>query len=458
MRPLIPPPISPLSMRLRAVLALSLLITALWLAAAAITQHILTREMDEVFDSALQETGQRVLQLAVIDVLNREEEGLAQIVTPLDAHTEFFTYVVRDGLGRVLLASHNAEAALFPVQSEDGFFNAGDLRFYRESAVQGTITLTIAEPLAHRRDIARELGLGLILPLLAMIPLSILGIAWGMGLALRPLRALRRQLAAQGAQSLAPLPLDGLPSELRPIAETTNQLFARLSAAFDAERSFASNAAHELRTPLAGAIAQVQRLRSQSGEPETLRRAGEVEATLQRLTRLTERLMQLARAEGARLVLDAPQDCRAVIGLIAEDFIRSDGGAGLALVLPDAPVLSRLDPDAIAIALRNLIENARRHGADGTASVTLRADGWLVVDNPCPPLPADVLAGLTKRFARANMASSGAGLGLSIAGTIANRTGAALVLSSPIPNTDAGFRASLHLGVAAQNAAPFQFP
>lgn len=435
------------SLRLRAVLALSLGITVLWLAAAALTLHILTREMGEVFDSALQETGQRVLQLAVVDVLSREEEGLSQTIAPLGPHSEFFTYVMRDRLGRVLLASHTADTALFPLQAEAGFFNAGDLRFYQESAVQGTITLTIAEPLAHRREIAREVGLGLTLPLLAMIPLSILGITWGMGLALRPLKRLRRLLAAQGAHSLAALPLTGLPSELLPIAQTTNQLFARLTQAFNAERSFASNAAHELRTPLAGAIAQVQRLRSQSREPDTVRRAGEIEATLQRLTRLTERLMQLARAEGARLLLVAPQDCRAVVRLIVQDFTRSAGGAQIALSLPDAPVLSQLDPDAIAIALRNLIENAMRHGADGGASVTLRADGWLLVDNPCPPLPADVLAGLTTRFARASLASIGAGLGLSIVRTIAGRAGAALVLASPIPNTNAGFRAALHLGL-----------
>ena len=433
------------SLRLRAVLALSLGITVLWLAAAALTLQILTREMGEVFDSALQETGQRVLQLAVVDVLSREEEGLSQTIAPLGAHGEFFTYVVRDALGRVLLASHTADAGLFPVQAEAGFFNAGDLRFYQESAVQGTITLTIAEPLAHRREIAREVGLGL--TLLAMIPLSILGITWGMGLALRPLQRLRRLLAAQGAQSLAPLPLAGLPSELLPIAQTTNHLFARLTQAFEAERSFASNAAHELRTPLAGAIAQVQRLRSQSHEAGTVRRAGEIEATLQRLTRLTERLMQLARAEGARLLLDAPQDCRAVVGLIVQDFIRSADGAQLSVSLPDAPVLSQLDPDAIAIALRNLIENALRHGTEGRARVTLQADGWLLVDNPCPPLPADILVGLTTRFARASLASIGAGLGLSIVRTIAGRAGAALVLTSPIPNTNAGFRAALHLGL-----------
>jgi len=91
-------------------------------------------------------------------------------------------------------------------------------------------------------------------------------------------------------------------TELCPIAETMNQLLSRLDTAFAAERSFTANAAHELRIPLAGALAQVQRLRQTSTDPDSARRATAIEATLKRLTGLSERLMQLARAEGARLL------------------------------------------------------------------------------------------------------------------------------------------------------------
>ncbi len=434
------------SIRLRAVVALSLVVTVMWLAAGAVTSRILMNEMGEVFDSALQETGQRILQLAVIDVLSREEEGLTQQVTALDAHDEYFTYLVRDNLGRVLLTSHQADPTQFPDFRETGFHQTDGFRYYQETAVRGTITLTIAEPIAHRLGVARELAMGLALPLLVVIPLSILGISYGLAFALRPLVQLRRQLAQRDANDLAPLQTGGVPAELQPIARTVNQLFQRLGTAFEAERSFASNAAHELRTPLAGAVAQVQRLRQQTHEVDTARRAEAIEGTLKRLTQLSERLMQLARAEGAQLTAAEPHDLRVVLRLVVDDFLRGADAAQIECLIPETPVLSEIDPDAIAIVARNLIENAQRHGEDGKVRVELTANGWLHVENDCPPVLAELLVGLSGRFARGDGAGSGSGLGLAILRTIADRTHAAFSLASPIPGQTRGFRASIQLG------------
>ncbi len=433
---------TPASLRFRTAVTLSLIVTLLWMATAAVTSRLLSDEIGEVFDSALQETGQRILQLAVIDVLGRDEEGLTQHIAALDAHEEYFTYLVRDDQGRILLTSHRAEPDLFPAFTGTGFHQSDAYRFYQEAAVQGTITLTIAEPLAHRRGVARELAMVLALPLLAVIPLVILGIAYGLGFGLRPLGQLRGQLARRDANDLAPLPLEGLPTELQPIAGAVNQLFQRLRSAFEAERSFASNAAHELRTPLAGAVAQVQRLRQQTQEPDTAKRAEAIEGTLKRLTRLSERLMQLARAEGAQLTATGPHDPRLVLKLVAEDFARGADGARLDLRLSPTPLVSVMDPDAIAIVARNLIENALRHG-EGDVRVHLAADGWLHVENDCAPVPVALLAEISGRFTRGEGAGSGSGLGLAIVRTIAERTGAALTLTSPLAGQARGFCASI---------------
>ncbi len=436
------------SIRLRAIVALSLVVAVSWLAAAVVTSRLLSNEMDEVFDSALQETGQRILQLAVIDVLGREDVGATQHITALDAHEEYFTYLVRDDQGRVLLASHRADPSQFPTFAQTGFHQTARHRFYQEAAVRGTVILTIAEPLAHRQSVSQELAMGLALPLLAVIPLSILGIGSALGLALRPLGHLRRQLAQRDAHDLAPLQTEGVPAELQPIAAAVNQLFQRLGTAFEAERSFASNAAHELRTPLAGAVAQVQRLRQETAEPDTARRADAIEGTLKRLTRLSERLMQLARAEGAQLAAAAPHDLRGVLRLVVDDFVRGADAGRIAFSMPDAAVLSQIDPDAIAIVARNLIENALRHGDGGQIRVALTPDGWLHVENDGPAVAAEVLATLSGRFARADGAGSGSGLGLAILRTIAERTQTAFVLASPTPGQSGGFRASFQLGLA----------
>lgn len=432
------------SIRLRSAAALSVIVTLIWLGTALVTARLLTSELNEVFDSALQETGQRILQLAVVDVLERDEEGVTRHVMALDDHEEHFTYVVRDDLGRILLTSHRADPARFPPFAESGFHQTDELRFYHETAVRGTIALTIAEPLSHRREVAREMALSLGLPLVVMVPLSILGIFYGLGYGLRPLGQLRNQLARRGAKDLSPLPTKDMANELRPIADTLNQLLARLDTAFAAERSFAANAAHEFRTPLAGALAQVQRLRQTSTDPDSARRAADVEATLKRLTRLSERLMQLARAEGARLLVDAPQDLRPVLTIVAGDFSHGPDGGRLDLSLPDAPVLSDIDPDAVAILARNLIENALRHGQSAVA-VTLERDGTLCVENDCPRIPPAELAALSGRFVRGKDAGDGSGLGLAIVHTIAERIGTPLRLTSPLPGKSAGFSACISL-------------
>ena len=426
-------------------LILSLLVTAIWLATAGVTARILTGEMDEVFDSALQETGQRVLELAVIDVLGREEAGLAQHITALDTHDEYFTYVVRDDLGRLLLSSHHADFAQYPTFDSSGFHQTADFRFYQETAVSGTITLLIAEPLAHRQSVSRELAMGLGLPLVFVIPLSILGIVYSLGFGLRPLGQLRSQLAQRDESDLSPLATDVLPVELKPIAGTMNQLFGRLNAAFDAERSFASNAAHELRTPLAGAIAQTQRLGQQTKEPATAKRAAEIEGTLKRLTQMSERLMQLARAEGAQLTIPVAHDLRVVLQLVVDDFRRTEHTRAV-LSMPNEAVLSDVDPDAIAIVARNLIENAVRHGSDAKVTVNVSHDGWLTVENDCAAVPAEMLSALSDRFIRGEHDSEGSGLGLAIVQKIAERTASPLQFVSPLPNQTRGFRVSIQLG------------
>lgn len=439
------------SIRLRSAAALSLIVTLIWLGTALVTARLLTSELNEIFDSALQETGQRILQLAVVDVLGREEEGVTQRLMALDDHEEYFTYVVRDDLGRVLLTSHRADPEDFPRLSDTGFQQTPDLRLYHETAVRGTIALTIAEPLSHRSEVAQEMALSLALPLVVMIPLSIAGIFYGLGYGLRPLEQLRGQLERRGVKDLSPLPTGNMASELRPIAETLNQLLARLDTAFAAERSFTANAAHELRTPLAGALAQVQRLRQTSTDPEGARRAGEVEATLKRLTRMSERLMQLARAEGARLLVETSQDLRPILRIVAGDFDRGEDAGRVTLGLPDEPVLSDIDPDAVAILARNLIENALRHGR-GPVSVRLDSRGTLCVQNDCPPINAAELAALSGRFVRGKDAGEGSGLGLAIVHTIAERIGSPLHLTSPLPGKATGFSACICLHGASPSS------
>jgi two-component system OmpR family sensor kinase len=439
----------PRSLQARLGLSVGLVLAVLWLVAASITAVIVRAEMDEVFDSTLQETAERILPLAVTEIVAREDEGVAQRLAPIREHDEFFTYVVRDGEGRVLLQSHAVDPAVFPPWDGPGFRQTATHRLYSDAALQGTIRITVAEPLDHRGAVAREIQMGLGLPLLIMLPIALVAIVLAVRTSLASLRRFRTSLEARGARDLAPVPTGGLPGELDPVAATLNGLLARLREAFEAERSFAANVAHELRTPLAGAVAQAQRLQSETRDAAAAARAADIEVTLKRLTRLSERLMQLARAEGSRLRLDHSADLRPVARVVVEDIGRMIGPDRIVLALPETPVMSDLDPDAFAILCRNLVENALRHGTQTTpVEVGLTPNGQLIVSNDGPVLPGEALGRLTDRFERAGAMKDGSGLGLAIVAAIADRLGSRLVLESPRPGAASGFQASLSLPTA----------
>lgn len=429
----------PQSLEGRLALGLGTVLSLLWLVATVWTARDLRHELDEVFDSTLQETAQRLLPLAVTEILNRDPDAGAQRLAPISAQEEFFTYVVRDGTGAILMRSHGADPALFPAWVGPGFGTSATHRFYSAAALHDEIRLTVAEPLADRQKLAREIALRLGLPALFVLPLSLAVVVLLVRLGLRGLRRFQALLAGRGASDLSAVPTEGLPSDLRPVAETVNALLARLAAAFEAERGFAANAAHELRTPLAGAIAQAQRLRREAADPAIAGRAEAIEATLKRLTRTAERLLQLARAEGGRLRGDAVSDLRPVLRLVTEEIARGLAPGRIDLVMPDAPVLSDLDPDALAIVARNLIENALRHGAqEGRVCVALTGEGELSVSNPGETVAAEMLPHLTERFVRAGEAE-GSGLGLAIVAAIARRAGGAVQIHSPRRGGAAGF-------------------
>ena len=436
----------PRSLQARLGLSIGLVLTLLWVVASTLTSVILRHEMNEVFDSALRETAERILPLAVSEIVGREDQGATQRLAPIRAHDEFFTYLVRDAEGRILLQSHAADPAVFPPYEQPGFRQTATHRLYSDAALQGTIRVTVAEPLAHRASVAREIQLGLGLPLLVVLPVALAAIILAVRFSLAPLRRFRSRLEARGAHDLSEVPADDLPSEIRPLAATLNSLLKRLRESFEAERSLAANAAHELRTPLAGAIAQAQRLRSETQDKAAAQRAIDIEETLKRLTRRTERLMQLARAEGGRLQSGTPHDARAALRIVVEDMARSAQSPSLALDLPDTPVLSTIDPDALGIVCRNVVENALRHGAaDTEVAIRLTPGGDLIVSNAGPVVDPDRLAHLTDRFQRSGETSEGSGLGLTIVASIAKRTGSTLTLASPRPGALDGFEARFKL-------------
>ena len=431
------------SLRGQLAVGVSAILVVLWLVAVMGSAFVIKGEIDESFDAALQETGERILPLAVVELIASDEDAGALRILPIAPHDEKITYTVRDAQGQVLIYSHDANLQVFDQIKGEGFFTTQNHRVYSRSAVSGQYTIQVAEPLTHRQDALRETVLAMLVPLGVLLPLTLFGVALWVSRALRPLAHLSVALRVKGADDLTPLTLSGLRSELQPIQHAANRLMARLSRTLEAERAFAANAAHELRTPIAATLAQTQRLVAESPEGPLRQRAVTVEGELKRLARLAEKLMQLARAEGGAMLGQGPADLVPILQMVLADFARSAAGRIVA-DLPKGAVPSRLDPDAFAVLARNMIENALVHGTDKPVKVSLDADGTFAVTNDCDAIPPEVLSTLTMRFARAGAQGSGSGLGLAIAAGIARGLGHDLVLRSPVAN-GRGFAVALKL-------------
>ena len=461
----------PASLRRDLALRLSLGLLAAWLLALAGAGLVLKTRTDRIFDSALQETAERILPLAIMEITadnyRRERERrdrhdddddhdrhhddddgprvVRRTAQPV-AHDEYLTYLLRDKSGAVLMRSHDADPAAFPDAARDGIASFAGHRIYTRQAEGGRFAIQAAEPLAVRRGALLATLALMLLPLAVLVPIALWGISWLVRRGLAPIEMLSATLGQRGAQDLSPVPDMALPAELTPIRDAANRLMERLWHALEAERSFASNAAHELRTPIAATLAQTQRLVAEAPQGPLRDRAIRVESELKRMARLSEKLLQLARAEGVGVIAAQPQDMVPILAALIDDLSRDLPPGRIHLSLPDAAVSSRLDPDAFAVLARNLVENAVLHGsADHPVAVTLTPSGTLKVTNDSAPVPPDTLARLTDRFELNGSRAAGSGLGMTIANSIAGAIGRELRLVSPLPGERRGFLAEVDI-------------
>jgi two-component system OmpR family sensor kinase len=436
----------PRSLRRDLTLGVVFGVAALWLVALLLAGGVLRHQLNEVSDSALQEVAERILSIAVVELTNSTDESGAdewgaRRISPLDdADDEYLTYAVYDSQHQVVLYSHEAHRKLFAGQPRLGFWSHEGYRLYGTQAVSGTYRIAAAEPLKHRRSTLLRTLAALAWPIAALLPLSMLWVWWLTRARLKPMIRLSEAVRHRDETDLTPITTEGLQVEFLPLRESINRLMQRMTRALEAERTFTSSAAHELRTPIAAALVQVQRLARELKEEPQRQRAQTLEAELKRLTRLAEKLLQLARAEGAGVVRETQSDLVPILSLTLEDF-RHEARERLHADMPDT-VLSRIDPDAFGILARNLIENALSHSPAGTpVEITLSAAGKFSVRNDSAVIPPDQLASLKQRFQRARTDGPGSGLGLAIAESIARAAKGRLELFSPAPGKVDGFLA-----------------
>jgi two-component system OmpR family sensor kinase len=433
----------------RLILALTLGTAVFWSVAAVATTYVFNEELNETFDLALRETAQRLLPLAIDDLAERDHHEPRALAHSLTHSVEYLNYQVSDASGQVLLRTPetiNPPADLYAGAAAPGFRTVGEYRTYSIADPQVGITLTVAETIGHRREAIDDVTRTLFWPLVLLVPLSMLGIWLAVSRTLAPVRRLSAEIAQRDSNNLTPIDVGDQPIELKPMAEAIGRLIERLKAALDAERAFAANSAHELRTPIAGALAQTQMLLTELGAGPSAVRAGEIERALQRLAGLSEKLLQISRVDAGLGASNAANDLLPVLDLVIKDSrAELTDPARLHYTRESHTELTaHMDMDAFAIAMRNLIDNALKHGpSDQNIEVAVGPGLSVAIRNGGPTVPEAELDGLKGRFRRGSTDATGAGLGLAIVETIMRQSNGRLELTSPIPGRLDGFEARL---------------
>jgi two-component system, OmpR family, sensor kinase len=453
------------SIALRLALGLTAGMALLWIGAAAISVGVMQQRLDEARDEGLRQSALRLLPLALHDLRERrgtvgrlsgafddddgdEDDDDRNIPEGDGRHDPVFTYVIRNDAGEVVLRDEDAPVERINDLPEEGFADLEGRRTFALVDPRSGYSIAIVETTDRRMTALRDNIVALGLPLLALLPMMAGGIWLALRLALRPLERLRQDIAQRDSRNLEPVGSDGHPAELAPIAEAVGALLTRLKSALDAERAFAARSAHELRTPIAGALAQTQQLAAELGTGPGAARLREIEAALKKLSKLSEKLLQLARVEAGFARSDTATDLLPALDMVGRDInatsqwrdrVRLENGGVRKL-------MAAIDPDAFAIAVRNLLENGLKHGAaDKPVRIVLGGDATLRVINEGGVVSAADLARLGQPFARGDTAADGSGLGLSIARTILEQAGGSLTLHSPATGAADGFEAIVEL-------------
>lgn len=440
----------PWSIALRLAIWLSLGTGAFWLGAAAISVAVLHHELQEAFDETLSQSAFRLLPLALHDLREPgERHGPIEAMDDLDSAA--FTYFVHDPAGNVIIRADDAPEDITVVPTTGGYFELDGKRAYAITDRRSGLGIVVLEMSDHRQEALSDAAGALFWPLAALLPLIAAGIWLVVRLGMRPLHAFAQDVALRDETNLAPLTAAGQPRELAPIAREVAALLDRLKGAMEAERSFAANSAHELRTPIAGALAQTQRLALDLGDHPARQRVLDVELSLKHLSQLSENLLQLARLEAGFARSDTLLDLQPVLDLVIRDFQRARATTGrLQVDRVDVDLTTRITADAFAIVLRNVIGNGLVHGARaGMVEVSVMEGPVVRVRNHGPIVSPQVLTQLGTRFARGDTQATGTGLGLAIVKAIMEQVGGQMVLASPIPGEPDGFEVRLEFPAPA---------
>lgn len=317
----------------------------------------------------------------------------------------------------------------------------------------------VAQTLSKRSQLASEIIKGVILPQFVILPVAVLLVWFALSRGIRPLAELQQRIRRRDAHDLSPISDTDVPDEVAPLVRAINELLARLGQSMAAQRHFLADAAHQLKTPLAGLRTQAElaarEIDSGRGDPESMKHSlRQIAISSQRAARMVNQLLAMARAEDTGVALrHQAVDLAAVTRAVVRDYVpralerRIDLGyegpdsSGAALT-PGTDFSTALlgEPVLLGELVRNLIDNALQYTPPGgtvTARVLPASSGQhlqLQVEDNGPGIAPAERELIFQAFYRAlGTQTDGSGLGLAIVQEVAQRHGAQITVADAHP-------------------------
>lgn len=428
-----------LNLRLRLLLGFMLLTLLCWGAAAILAWQQTRHNINELFDTQQLLFAKRLATLTPPDLQPQALPAARQIIKKArgeqDEDALAFAIFRADGQ-RVLSDNDNGKRFVFSDYQHDGFttgqlHNDDDLwRLVWLTTPDKRYIVAVGQEVEYRHDMAIAIVKTNLTPWLTALPVMLILLFMLVTYELRPLTHIARQLGQRRPDDDSPLAAPRLPPEVRPLVDALNDLFARINAMLTRERRFTSDAAHELRSPLAALKVQAEVVQLAHDDEDMRRRAlGHLDAGIDRATRLVDQLLTLSRLD----VDNDPASSETVhwqpllqqaIADQTEEARRQ--GMTLKINTPEMPVVTPGNMLLLTLLVRNLLDNAIRYGRNGPSGVVrvMLTIGGVEVADEGPGVHEEILQRLGERFFRPpGQEASGSGLGLSIVNRIAHQHG-----------------------------------
>lgn len=332
------------------------------------------------------------------------------------------------------------EPNFFDIATSQGLVRVVALKI--DHAAEDFVWVVVAESNAKRTDISHELAAAIFLPAVGLaflvVPLLLAGIRYG----LAPAQAISLAVSRKGIDDLSPLKLDGVPEELRVVILHINDLLTRLQEAIEHERRFIADAAHQLRTPIAGikllAEDLVRTHKSHANDPPDEEVLQELNAAATRATHLVRQLLSLARTERTLQEEEQTFGLKDLLSEVFEQWQKPVAAAHKQLILTsDLSRFSatRLKGSAVLVgeALGNIIDNAIQYGGGQivlNAQIQNQQVHMTVTDDGDTVSANDIDLMLTPFWRGANAGPMGVGLGLPIAAKAIKNMGGQLQIKT----------------------------